>query len=119
LPRFEISVLLDIFFKEFDGKVILNLSKKLALKIYEILLEEPVDEFNSEVKDAVAEITNMITGNAKSEFEKQGIYYKLATPIVLESREGVAIYAVNMKFLSSVYWTSEGFFDLNFSFFKK
>lgn len=119
LPRFEISVLLDIFFKEIDGKVILNMSKKLAFKIYELLLGEPIDEFNAEVKDAIAEVTNMITGNAKSEFEKQGIYYKISTPVVLESRQGVVIYAKNMTFLSSVYWTSEGFFDLSFSFFKK
>ncbi|MCP5107021.1 MAG: hypothetical protein GY950_26790 [bacterium] len=119
LPRFEISVLLDIFFDDFEGKVVLNLSKRLALKIYEILLDEPAEEFNREVKDAVAEITNMITGNAKSEFEKHGIYYKLGTPLVVESRKGVIIYATNMKFLSSVYWTSEGFFDLNFSIFKK
>lgn len=119
LPRFEITILLDIFFDDFEGKVVLNLSRRLALKIYEILLEEPVEEFNNEVKDAVAEVTNMITGNAKSEFEKHGIYYKLGTPLVVESREGVIISAMNMKFLSSVYWTSEGFFDLSFSLFKK
>lgn len=119
LPRFEVSVLLDIFFEDIDGKVILNLSKKLAFKIYELLLGETTDEFNADVKDAIAEVTNMITGNAKSEFEKQGIYYKISTPVVLESRQGVVIYAKNMKFLSSVYWTSEGFFDLSFSFFKK
>lgn len=119
LPRFEISIILDIFFNEFEGKVILNLSKKLALKIYELLFNEPVEEFTKEVKDAVAEITNMITGNAKSEFENMGVYYKISTPVVLESREGVAIYARHMKFLSSVYWTSEGFFDLSFSFYKK
>lgn len=119
LPRFEVSVLLDIFFNDIDGKVILNLSKKLALRIYEILLDETATDFNNEVKDAIAEITNMITGNAKSEFENHGIYYKISTPVVLESREGVMIYARNMKFLSSVYWTSEGFFDLSFSFFKR
>jgi chemotaxis protein CheX len=119
LPRFEISVLLDIFFDDIEGKVILNLSKRLAFKIYELLVDEKVDEFTSEVKDAVAEVTNMITGNAKSEFENHGIYYKIATPVVLESRQGVVIYAQGMKFLSSVYWTSEGFFDLSFSFFKK
>ncbi len=119
LPRFEISVLLDIFFEDIEGKVVLNMSKRLALKIYETLLGEPVEEFNTEVKDAVAEVVNMITGNAKSDFEEQGIYYKLGTPIVLESKEGVIVYATNMKFLSSVYWTSHGFFDLSFSFFKK
>lgn len=119
LPRFEISIILDIFFQECEGKVILNLSKKLALKIYELLLNEKAEDFNNEVKDAIAELTNMITGNAKSEFEKSGIYYKISTPVVLESREGVLIYARNMKFLSSVYWTSEGFFDLSFSFFKR
>jgi chemotaxis protein CheX len=119
IPRFEISVLLDIFFAEIEGKVILNLSKRLALRIYEILLDERVEEFNNEVKDAIAEVTNMITGNAKSEFEKHGIYYKISTPLVLESRKGVIIYARNMEFLSSVYWTNEGFFDLSFSFFKK
>ncbi len=119
MPRFEISILLDIFFEDVDGKVILNLSKRLALKIYELLLNEKIDEFNADVKDAVAELTNMITGNAKSQFEDQGIYYKIGTPVVLESREGVIIYAKNMNFLSSVYWTSEGFFELSFSFFKK
>lgn len=119
LPRFEITILLDIFFDDFEGKVVLNMSKRLALKIYEILVEEPAEEFDNEVKDAVAEVVNMITGNAKSEFERHGIYYKLGTPLVVESREGVIISAMNMKFLSSVYWTSEGFFDLSFSLYKK
>ncbi|MCP4221135.1 MAG: hypothetical protein GY765_41280 [bacterium] len=120
LPRFEISILLDIFLgKDIEGKVVLNLSKKLALRIYEILVDEKVDEFTAEVKDAVCEITNMITGNAKSEYEKNGIYYKMATPVVLNCKENTMVYAGKMPFLSSVYWTSEGFFDLSFSFIKK
>ncbi len=119
LPRFEISILLDIFFDDLEGKVVLNMSKKLALKIHEILLGEVVEDFNHSVKDAVAELTNMITGNAKNEFEKNGIYYKLSTPVVINCKDSAVMYARNMTFLSSVYWTSEGFFELSFSFFKK
>ncbi|MCP4149336.1 MAG: hypothetical protein GY757_16435 [bacterium] len=118
LPRFEISILLDICFKESEGKVVLNMSKKLALKIYEILVKEKADDFNDDVKDAVSELTNMITGNAKNEYEKNGIYYKLSTPIVIDCKDQAIIYSKNITFLSSVYWTSEGFFELSFSVFK-
>jgi chemotaxis protein CheX len=72
------------------------LSKKLAFFLSSRLLECLIDEANADCIDAVGEITNMIAGNAKSEFPDDGISisvpkvvfdpanepYPLAAPVV-------------------------------------
>ncbi|MCP4215183.1 MAG: hypothetical protein GY765_11020 [bacterium] len=119
VPKFEISAMLGISNQAMEGKMVLNLSRKLALKIYEILVNEKVDEFSEEVKDAVGEILNMITGNAKKEFQHKNIYYHLSTPFIVEGKEQVIKNVGQHPFLSSIYWTSEGFFELCYTLYNR
>ncbi|MCP4150248.1 MAG: hypothetical protein GY757_21045 [bacterium] len=119
VPKFEISALLGISNVDMEGKMVLNLSRKLALSIYEILLNEKIDEFSEEVKDAVGEILNMITGNAKKDFQKKNIYYHLSTPFIVEGKEQIIKNVGNHPFLSSIYWTSSGFFELCYTLYNR
>lgn len=117
VPKFEISAILGISGDKLEGKIVLNLSKKLAMKIYEILLNEKTDEFNEYVKDAVGEILNMITGNAKGEFQDKNIYYRLSTPFIVEGKDQTIKNVGNTPFVSSIYWTSQGFFELCYTIY--
>jgi chemotaxis protein CheX len=56
-----------------SGFICLGISKKLAFLLSSKLLECEVGEANGDCIDAIGEITNMIAGNAKSEFPDDGI----------------------------------------------
>jgi chemotaxis protein CheX len=65
LPSFEISGVIGLSGKA-AGAVVLSLSKPVAFKVVETLLDTRVSEINSDVVDAVGELTNMIAGGAKT-----------------------------------------------------
>ena len=56
-----------------SGFICLGISKRLAFLLSSKLLECQVSEANGDCIDAIGEITNMIAGNAKSEFPDDGI----------------------------------------------
>lgn len=115
-PKFELSGILDVFGKGMHGKILLNLSNKLALQIHEILLGVEKTEIDEEVKDAVGEMVNIITGNAKGEFERINLGYNVSTPYVIYGRNHIISNAGDNPFISSVYWSSKGFFEVCLSF---
>ena len=52
------------------GAVVLSLGRDAALAITEALLHERPADINTDVVDAVGELTNMIAGGAKAQFEQ-------------------------------------------------
>jgi chemotaxis protein CheX len=56
-----------------SGFICLGLSTKLAFLLASKLLECEISDANADCIDAVGEVTNMIAGNAKSEFPDDGI----------------------------------------------
>lgn len=56
-----------------------------------MLMEEPKAAIDNDIVDAVGEITNMICGGAKAEFEKLGLKFDLATPTMVTGK-GVEIH---------------------------
>ena len=119
VPKFDISAFLDIYESDVEGKVVLNITKKLALEIYSTLVGETVNEVTDNVLDAVGEIINIITGNAKNEFQAKGLVYKLSTPFIVNGKEQIIKNTSAIPFLSTMYWTSSGFFELSFSLYQK
>jgi len=114
-PKFDVTAFLGISNETMEGQVILNMSGKLALHIYQKLLGETLEELNEQVRDSVGEILNMITGNAKSEFSESHLYYHLSTPFVVVGKDQVIQNVGSTPFVSSAYWTSAGFFELSFA----
>lgn len=56
-----------------SGFICLGLSIKLAFLLASKLLDYQIAEANPDYVDAIGEITNMIAGNAKSEFPDEGV----------------------------------------------
>jgi len=118
-PKFEVTAFLSFDSDQLEGQVVINLTEKLARFIYKCLIHEEVAELNDEVRDAVGEILNMITGNAKEEFCQSGLHYQMSTPFVVIGRDQFIQTIGEIPFVSSMYWTSQGFFELSFSLYKK
>lgn len=63
------------------GMVVVSFGRETALQLAGILLGDNVVELNSDVVDAVGELTNMITGAAKSQLAKYELSIGLPTVI--------------------------------------
>jgi chemotaxis protein CheX len=68
---------------DITGSMALSFSEKSILKIVSNMLGEEITEINGDIKDAVGEITNMISGVARKELEKTGLNVLAAIPTVV------------------------------------
>jgi chemotaxis protein CheX len=65
-PNFEVSSVIGITGRA-NGTIVFRVSEVVAVKILSALTGDSADSLNSEVLDAVGELTNMIAGGAKAQ----------------------------------------------------
>lgn len=65
------------------GVIAVSLSKDLVLKVVGNMLYEQFDEITDDIKDAVGELTNMISGQARSILSESGMSFQAGTPRVV------------------------------------
>ncbi len=59
------------------GTVVLNMSPQVAVKAASVMLASEMTEVNSDVLDAVGELTNIIAGQAKAQLEQYDLRVSL------------------------------------------
>jgi chemotaxis protein CheX len=79
-PNHEISGIIGLSGKA-KGMVVLSLSREAALSVAGIMLDSQPQEINSDVADAVGELTNMIAGAAKAKLDHLEMNLSLPTVI--------------------------------------
>lgn len=65
------------------GVAVLTFSKKAILLVVSRMLSEDIKEINSEIKDAVGELTNMIAGDSRKRLEALGMKLEAGIPTVV------------------------------------
>jgi len=80
-PVFEVSGVIGLSGKAV-GTVVLCLSKEVAVKAASAMLMMEATELNSDVIDAVGELTNMVAGAAKAELEELSLSISLPNVIL-------------------------------------
>ncbi|RLB14648.1 MAG: chemotaxis protein CheX [Deltaproteobacteria bacterium] len=68
---------------EARGTISVSFTEKCILAIVSKMFGDEIEELNDEIKDAVGEITNMISGQARQKLEKEGRSLKGAIPSVI------------------------------------
>ena len=68
---------------ESNGTIAVTFEEVTILKIVSNMFGEEMKELNSEVADAVGELTNMISGQARRELEENGKVFEAAIPSVV------------------------------------
>ncbi|MBW2594280.1 MAG: chemotaxis protein CheX, partial [Deltaproteobacteria bacterium] len=71
---------------EASGSMALSFSEKAIVLIVSNMLGEEISEINSDIKDAVGEITNMISGAARKKIESMGLNITAAIPTVVAGK---------------------------------
>lgn len=76
------------------GSLALSFSEKSILMIVSNMLGETHMEINYEVRDAVGEITNMISGVARKKLESQGYNISAAIPTVVSGKDHTILHVL-------------------------
>jgi len=74
------------FTGEATGSMALSFSEGCILKIVANMLGEDIKEINGDIKDAVGEITNMVSGAARQKLESLGLSISAAIPTVISGK---------------------------------
>jgi chemotaxis protein CheX len=69
------------------GTISVTFDKGSILKIVSNMFGEEMAEINSEIADAVGELTNMISGQARRELEEKGRVFEAAIPSVITGKD--------------------------------
>jgi chemotaxis protein CheX len=78
------------------GTITISFSEKGAMFVYQTLIGDECTSVTPDVVDAIGELTNIISGQARKEFEKAGINLKASIPMV------VVGHAVEMNFITTI-----------------
>jgi chemotaxis protein CheX len=78
------------------GTICISFREKGALFVFKTLVGDECETVNPEVVDAIGELTNIISGQARKEFESTGINLKAAIPMVVVGKN------VEMNFITTI-----------------
>lgn len=69
-----------------QGSVVVSFSKECALKVISSMMCDEYTELNDEVRDAVGEITNMVSGDARRQLAEIGLKFEAGIPVVIAGK---------------------------------
>ncbi|MGE4291482.1 MAG: chemotaxis protein CheX [Desulfovibrio sp.] len=102
------------FTGEKNGSVSITFDKKLAVAIVKNMLGDDVQNILEDVKDAVGEIVNMVSGQARAGLSQQGYSFQGSTPTVIMG-DNHTISHVSTGMIMAIPFTAEmGAFTIEF-----
>ncbi|MEI6610615.1 MAG: chemotaxis protein CheX [Deltaproteobacteria bacterium] len=92
------------------GSLALSFSEAAILKIVSNMIGENIKAMSDEIKDAVGEITNMISGVARKNLEADGFYIQAAIPTVVTGKNHTIAHVTGGQSLIIPFEIDEGTF---------
>jgi chemotaxis protein CheX len=101
-----------------NGTIAVTFEEKCILSVVSNMFGEPMKELNNEITDAVGELTNMISGQARRELEEMGEIFKSAIPSVITGRNHSLIHYTKGPKIAIPFNTENGKFTIEVCFEK-
>lgn len=98
------------------GTVSISFTEDCILSIVSNMLGEEMMELNNDIKDAVGEITNMITGQARQKLEEMGMSLKAAIPTVITGKNHTITHITVAPVMAIPFTTDNGKFTIEVCF---
>lgn len=93
-----------------SGSLSVSFPEKTILVIVSNMFGERMSEVDDEIKDAVGEITNMISGQARQELEGLGMSLESAIPTVISGKDHTIKHITTYPILAITFSLDEGEF---------
>ncbi len=101
---------------DMNGIISVTFTEKCILYIVTGMFGEEVKELNAEIGDAVGEITNMISGQARVKLEKQGTNLQAAIPSVVLGKNHTISHLTKQPIIALPFSTKGGDFTVEICF---
>ena len=94
------------------GTIAVTFEENCILKIVSNMFGEPIEALDSEVADAVGELTNMISGQARMELEQNGKLFEAAIPSVITGKGHKIMHITDGPKIAIPFSTDDGAFTI-------
>ena len=94
------------------GTISVTFEENCILKIVSNMFGEPIETLDSEVADAVGELTNMISGQARMELEQNGKLFEAAIPSVITGKGHKIMHITEGPKIAIPFTTDDGAFTI-------
>ena len=98
------------------GSVSISFSKACAVAIVKSMLGDEIDDIMQDVKDAVGEMTNMISGQARAGLAERGYTFQGSTPSVVMGDGHTISHMAKAPVMAIPFTTNNGHFTIEFCF---
>ncbi|MBF0241812.1 MAG: chemotaxis protein CheX [Desulfamplus sp.] len=99
-----------------NGTISVTFQEKCILAIVSNMLGEKMEHLDADIADAVGELTNMISGQARRELEEIGKIFKAAIPSVIMGRSHSIAHYTNGPRIAISFSTDNGDFTIEVCF---
>ncbi len=99
-----------------NGTISVTFEEKCILTVVSNMFGETMRELNSEIADAVGELTNMISGQARRELEEMGKIFKAAIPSVVTGKNHSITHYSDGPKIAIPFKTDDGEFTIEVCF---
>ena len=104
------------FTGEKNGSISVSFTKQCAVAMVQNMLGDDVGDILQDAKDAVGEVTNMISGQARSGLAAMGMTFMGSTPTVIMGDSHSVSHISKNPIIVIPFETSEGTFTVEFCF---
>jgi len=98
------------------GSISISFSKKCAVAIVKNMLGDDVQDIIQDAKDAVGEITNMISGQARAGLSQMGLTMQASTPTIVFGDNHTISHVTTGPVIAIPFSTPYGDFTVEFCF---
>ncbi|MDY7036386.1 MAG: chemotaxis protein CheX [Thermodesulfobacteriota bacterium] len=98
------------------GTISVSFTEKSILSIVSRMFGEEIEKLNEEIQDAVGEITNMISGQARQKLEELGRSLDAAIPTVVMGTNHSITHITNQHIVAIPFDTDKGRFTIEVCF---
>ncbi len=99
-----------------NGTIAVTFEEHCILAVVSNMLGEKMDTLNEDIADAVGELTNMISGQARKELEEVGKVFKAAIPSVITGKNHSIKHYVDGPKIAIPFKTKGGKFTIEVCF---
>jgi chemotaxis protein CheX len=99
-----------------SGSVSISFSKPCAVAIVKNMLGDDIQDIMNDVKDAVGEITNMVSGQARAGLAEKGLIFQGSTPSVIMGDNHTISHMAKTPIMAIPFETESGNFTIEFCF---
>ena len=101
---------------ETSGTISVSFSEDSILSIVSNMFGEEMKELNEEIQDAVGEITNMISGQARKKLDEKGRSLQAAIPTVIMGKNHSITHVTTYPIIAVPFSTDNGEFTIEVCF---